>query len=150
MKKILILLSLLMIFVCSCENTETISNSVSLYELEVTLGAPRPNLPEPVKTLEAPSCHYEGTDTVYYYEDFTLYTYRFEDKDVVYCIELLNDNTKTREGAKVGMTQSDIVGIYGQEYETLPNGISYPLETGGSLNFRIKDDKVFMIEYYTE
>ena len=40
---------------------------------------------------------------------------------------------------------------YGSEYSELANGISYPLqEAGAQLNIRMKDDSVFLIEYYVE
>ena len=104
-----------------------------------------------VEKQEAISCHYDGFDTIFVYENMQVYTYLLEEKLIVYSIELNDDSNATPEGAKVGMTLSQISEIYGTEYTQLPNGISYSLaEEGKQLNFRMKDDQVFCIEYYME
>ncbi len=108
-------------------------------------------LGEPLDVQEAVSCHYDGFDTIYYYEGFTVYTYLLENDKIIYSIELDSTEIKTPEGAAVGMTRTEIEEIYGTEYSELTNGIAFPLQTeGAQLNIRIKDDNVFLIEYYME
>lgn len=108
-------------------------------------------LGEPLDVQEAVSCHYDGFDTIYYYDGFAIYTYLFKEDKIIYSIELESTDSKTPEGAAVGMTRAEIEAIYGGEYSELANGISYPLqEAGAQLNIRIKDDRVFLIEYYVE
>ncbi len=86
------------------------------------------SLGEPTNTMEAPSCHFDGNDTIYYYSDITLYTYKDGDKNVVYLIELLSENAPTALGATTGMTKADIEAIYGSDYEMVGTRMSYTLE----------------------
>lgn len=108
-------------------------------------------LGEPLDVQEAVSCHYDGFDTIYYYDGFAIYTYLYKEDKIIYSIELESADIKTPEGAAVGMTRAEIEAIYGSEYGELANGISYPLQDAGAqLNIRIKEDSVFLIEYYVE
>ena len=135
---------------------ESIASYVSIHEQKVTLGgvyddALAAALGTPNETKQAVSCHYDGYDTMYYYDGYTIYTYLLEDKQVMYSVEITDAAIKTPEGAAVGMRVEDVEKIYGTTHEELPNGISYPLkDAGAKLNFRVKDDTVFCIEYYTE
>lgn len=75
------------------------------------------SLGEPVETMEAPSCHYDGNDTLYIYEDYTLYVYQDGEDNLLYIIELNTDAVATPDGAVVGMTRDEIFDIYGDAYE---------------------------------
>ena len=108
-------------------------------------------LGEPLDVQEAVSCHYDGFDTIYYYDGFTVYTYLLKENKIIYSIELESTDIKTPEGAAVGMTRAEIEEIYGTAYRELANGIAFSLqEDGAQLNIRIKEDAVFLIEYYME
>lgn len=108
-------------------------------------------LGEPLDVQEAVSCHYDGFDTIYYYEGFAIYTYLLKENKIIYSIELDGAEIKTPEGAAVGMTLAEIEAIYGSKHSELANGISFPLQLDGAqLNIRIKADSVFLIEYYME
>ncbi len=159
MKKIFVLLlsivTLLLVLI-GCSSKEAIQSHVMISETKVALGGIYNDvlataLGEPMDTQEAVSCHYDGYDTIYTYDGFQLYTYQLKEQKVLYCIEITDSTMSTPEGAKVGMTVSQIEEIYGTEHEQLPNGISYLLnKSGGKLNFRLKDNAVYCIEYYTE
>ena len=108
-------------------------------------------LGEPLDVQEAVSCHYDGFDTIYYYEGFAVYTYLLKNDKIIYSIELDGGEIKTAEGAAIGMTLAEIEAIYGSEHSELANGIAYALGIkGAQLNIRIKNDAVFLIEYYME
>lgn len=134
----------------------SIQSYVMIHDTKVQLGgvfddALASALGEPLDVQEAVSCHYDGFDTIYYYEGFAIYTYLLKNDKIIYSIELDAAEIKTSEGAAVGMTLAEIEAIYGTEYDTLANGISFALkENDAQLNFRIKKDAVFLIEYYME
>ena len=97
--------------------------------------------------VEAPSCHYDGMDTIYTFAGFALYTYRAEDKSIIYLIELKDDTAATREGAKVGMTAGEIEALYGTGYTESGVIRSYPLGKDATLDFTMEDGKAALIEY---
>lgn len=149
--------AMLALLLVGCGGSEdAVASYVTIGDTKVTLGGAYDDalaaaLGEPDSTEQAVSCHYDGYDTMYYYDGYTVYTYLFEDQKIMYSIEITDASIKTPEGAAVGMTVAEVEGIYGTAHEELPNGISYPLEDeGAKLNFRVKDDAVFCIEYYTE
>lgn len=97
--------------------------------------------------VEAPSCHYDGMDTIYTFAGFSLYTYKTEEKSVIYLIELKDDTVATREGAKVGMTAGEVEALYGSGYTESGVIRRYPLGKDGTLDFTMEDGKVALIEY---
>ena len=97
--------------------------------------------------VEAPSCHYDGMDTIYTFAGFALYTYRAEDKSIIYLIELKDDTAATLEGAKVGMTAGEIEALYGTGYTESGVIRSYPLGKDATLDFTMEDGKAALIEY---
>lgn len=153
---ILLAVTLFTMLLVGCGGAGAVQSYVTIQNTNVTLGAAYDDalaaaLGAPTNTEQAVSCHYDGFDTIYTYDGFVLYTYQLDAQQIIYSIELKDAALSTPEGAKVGMTATQIEEIYGADYEQLPNGISYPLDKNGAkLNFRIKDDNVFCIEYYTE
>lgn len=160
MKKLITMfavIAMLTLLLVGCGGTEsTIASYITIHDTKVTLGGAYDDtlaaaLGDPNDTQQAVSCHYDGYDTMYYYDGYTLYTYLLEEQKIMYSIEITDPSIKTPEGAATGMTQAEVEEIYGTDHEELPNGISYPLAgERAKLNFRIKDDAVFCIEYYTE
>ncbi len=104
-------------------------------------------LGEPVETMEAPSCHFDGMDTIYYYDDFALYTYLDGEDNVLYLAELSTANVATTQGATVGMAKDDLLATMGNSYEEL--GLLYSYDFGTyTLDFSFDDqDCVSLIEY---
>lgn len=160
MKKLITIFAIIavaaMLLVGCGEKEPAIASYVTINNTKITLGGAYDSmiadaLGEPNTTEEAVSCHYEGFDTMYYYDGYTIYTYLLEEQKIMYSIEITDAAIKTPEGATVGMTVADVEKIYGTEHAELPNGISYALTgEGAKLNFRVKDNAVYCIEYYTE
>ena len=156
MISVLVVAVLLTLCLVGCGKNADIASYVMVGNAKLTLGsayddATASALGTPANTQKAVSCHYDGYDTMYYYEGYTIYTYLLEDKNIMYSIEITDASIKTPEGAHVGMTVAEVETIYGTDHTELPNGISYALEgEGAKLNFRVKNDQVFCIEYYEE
>lgn len=74
------------------------------------LGAP------PSGTYEALSCAFEGKDTFYYYDGFTLQTYEKDGKKYIYTIALEDDTVNTAEGIKIGDSFAAVTKAYGTDY----------------------------------
>ncbi|ONI43731.1 hypothetical protein AN640_06170 [Candidatus Epulonipiscium fishelsonii] len=93
-------------------NEELISTNLNIGDVinETTLT----NLGEPISIMNAPSCHFEGNDTIYNYSDYTLYTYKEGNDNKLYLIELSTPNIKTQKGAQVGMNVDEIINMYGE------------------------------------
>ncbi len=68
------------------------------------------------ETLYAPSCHFDGEDTIYYYDDFNIYSYTNGDDQVIYLIDLVSDKVSMSSGVKLGMTKDEAISILGEEY----------------------------------
>lgn len=159
MKKLGVLLTILVMAVaftaCGEKKEEGIASQVKIHGTQLALGAEFTSsaedaLGEKVNEVQAPSCHYDGTDNIYYYDGFTVYTYMEGEKSIVYSIELESASLSTPEGAKTGMSLDDIKKIYGEDFEETVTGISYAITEGRKLNFRASDGAVTLIEYYAE
>lgn len=74
---------------------------------------------DPIDVMEAPSCHYDGNDTIYTYEDFALYTYLDDESMYLYLIELTGDGVATANGVTVGMSSADVASLCGDDYENM-------------------------------
>lgn len=124
-------------------NGVAVAMDASAEEIVTSLG-------EPISYFESASCAFEGLDKTYTYDGFTLNTYPDKDgKDMVSSVVLNDDTVQTKEGAKLGMTSSEIEGLYGTDY-TDSNG-SYIYEKGGmKLMFVITDGAVTSIQYSTK
>ncbi len=85
-------------------------------------------LGEPVEVVEAPSCHYDGNDTIYTYEDFVLYAYQDGSENKLYIVELTSDAVETSEGAKVGMTEEEVISLMGDSFEKEGQTLNYALD----------------------
>ncbi len=84
-------------------------------------------LGEVVDHWVAPSCHYDGSDDIYIYENFTLYTYQDQGAKYLYIIEFTAPEVATAEGAYVGMTRDELIAIYGEDFEEMGIMLSWPL-----------------------
>ena len=162
MKKILLAVCCMLLSLCllaGCGETAIDENGVSATTLngqKVVLGTTLTDnlsaaLGTPTDTVEAVSCHYEGMDTIYEYDGFTLYTYQKEGAKIIYSIELLDAAYKTAEGAAVGMTKADVQTLYtAVPCEEIGSGLCYTYPNGQQLFFHLDGNTVTCIEYYTE
>ena len=102
----------------------------------------------PDDIMSAPSCFFDGEDTIYVYEDFSLYTYRDGDKDYLYIIELSTDKNATEFGGKVGMDIADIEEMYGFNSTGTATSKVYKLGENSKLRFSFDDSGIVnLIEY---
>lgn len=91
---------------------------------------------------EAPSCMGEGTDRVYTYGDYVLYTFFDGTVDMVQEINLTGESIKTRLGASLGMTQAEVEALYG----TSADG-TYQTQDG-VMEFTYADNTVILIAVF--
>lgn len=85
-------------------------------------------LGEAVEVMEAPSCHFDGNDTIYTYDDVTLYVYQDGEMNVLYIIEITADGVITNTGVTVGMSREEVVEVYNAEYDEYGTIIEYTFE----------------------
>ena len=140
---------------CGEKKEEGLASRVTVNGVELALGAEftadmEKKLGETQEVVQAPSCHYDGTDNIYYYTGFTVYTYMEQEKSILYSVEITDAAISTPEGAKVGMTLDEVKAACGEGFEETVTGISYSLGEGMKLNFRAADNAVTLIEYYAE
>lgn len=66
------------------------------------------------KTIyQAPSCAFEGEDTVYAYDGFEVNTANYKGQEVVVGIFLTDENVSTPAGIKLGSSLEDVLAAYG-------------------------------------
>lgn len=164
MKKILLVLtlgiSLTFVGCSSADNIEVSETKVGAQTQEAHINLNGQNLEigmnitediinklgEPLDIQNAPSCHYDGNDTIYAYEGFTLYAYQDGEENNLYIIELLNENVQTPQGSKVGMTKDEVIALHGEDYTFEGTILSYEKDDM-SIEFTIDEsDIVTLIE----
>lgn len=101
---------------------------------------------EPITYTEAPSCNYDGNDTVCEYAGFNIYTYPDGETDRVSIIELTDGSVATNKGVKVGDTEDVMTEKYGDVFMKTGYLWSYNA-TGGTLSFTIEEGLITLIEY---
>lgn len=104
-------------------------------------------LGSPDDIQEAPSCHFDGNDTIYIFADYSLYTYVAGSSKVLYLIELNSPQVSTAAGAKVGMGLDKVKALYGNAYTQLGSSIRYAVSNTVNISFTYQNNIVSMIEY---
>ena len=104
-------------------------------------------LGEPLDKQSAPSCHFDGNDTIYIYDGLVIYTYADGDNEIVYLIELTSDTFTAKEDTKVGMTIDEVKGLLGEPTQETAVGLVYTISDTTAIRFTISDSVVTMIEY---
>ena len=156
MKRMLAILLTALLVLTGCGASESLSAAVALPAGEkVTVGAAlseeqRTALGEPFRTEQAPSCHFEGMDTIYVYDGFSLYTYREGDADVLYLLEITGAGVKSPEGIRIGDTAGAVQKACGEPDEADDYTMTYSLKDGVTLNFYLTDGAVSSFEYVIE
>lgn len=137
----------------SSENVNADSGKITLGTAELKVGMVMTEdiinkVGTPDDIMSAPSCFFDGEDTIYVYEDFSLYTYRDGDKDYLYIIELSTDKNATEFGGKVGMNIADIEELYGYDSTGTATSKVYKLSENSKLRFTFDEtETVTLIEY---
>lgn len=101
----------------------------------------------PNDTMQAPSCHFDGNDTIYVYDGYSLYTYQDGDKSVLYLIEINSSAASTSLGATVGMSYDEVRALYGTPSSESASLVEYEVASGVQINFSLSGGTVTMIEY---
>ena len=73
-------------------------------------------LPAPISTTTIPSCAFSGTDNVYTYDAVEVIAYDEGQGEHLYSIYMLDPNTPTDEGLRLGDSVERMVEIYGENY----------------------------------
>ena len=136
----------------SSSGSKTKSSSVVLNGKTIKIGmiatdALMSSVGQALDIQNAPSCHYDGNDTIYVYNGYSIYTYADAGKDKIYLIEINGTNVSTAEGAKVGMSLEKIESIYGKSSSSSASRITYMVSSNTELAFTVAGDKVVLIEY---
>lgn len=108
------------------------------------------SLGTPLSTTDAPSCHYDGMDTIYQYNGFSIYTYATENDSIIYDIEITSPSIATTKGVAVGDTVDKVLSVYGNDYAAKTGSTIEYRAGSASLYFSLNGDTVSMIEYYSE
>lgn len=102
---------------------------------------------EPNKKTKSKSCAYDGEDTKYVYDDFTLVTYT-EKKggtEYVQSIKFTTKKAKTKEGIKIGSKEKTMKKKYGRAKDNF--GV-YTYKKGKmGIVLTVEDEKVTEIQY---
>ena len=94
------------------------------------------------------SCHGEGEDKTYTYENFVLNTYPLDGKDRVLEIVVKAAGIPTAKGVQVGDAVSAVTDAYGNDFKQVGMYYAYDAGDGKSLQFFVQGDKVQEISYY--
>lgn len=155
MKRIMVFMVVCLLLLSGCggqEETSTNKAAVTLGDVTVTLGEALTQeqldaLGNPVDVQEAPSCHYEGMDTVRQYDGFSLQTYRQGDADIL-CVAVITGNPyPTDKNVAVGSTAQAVRDAYGTPVEDTEYYLVYDLTADVTLTFELEGDAVSAILY---
>lgn len=160
MKRILALALAVMLLCTACGQKKTNDNTdkggntatIQLGDATVTVGEAltaeiKTALGVPASVEEAPSCHFEGMDTVYHYDGVSLQTYRKDNADVLCVVTIESADYPTAKGIKVGDSGEAVKNAYGEAAETTNYYVVYDLTDKVTLTFELDDDKVAVILY---
>ena len=149
----------LLLLLCGCAAASTegsdqggAAGAVTLKNVTIQVGseltqAQKEALGSPIEVSEAPSCHYEGMDTVYTYDGYSLQTYRQEEADILSMIIIESADYATDKGVRVGDTLDTVIAAYGEGAEETQYYVTYTLSPSVTLTFSLTDDGVSAIEY---
>lgn len=98
--------------------------------------------------IQAPSCHFDGMDTIYEYNGFAIYTYLNNGEAYVYDIEITTSAIKTNKGITVGSSAQDVIDAYGTGYSSISDYLIAYTQGAKSIYFSLSNGKVCMIEFY--
>ena len=105
-------------------------------------------LGEPNDVSSQLSCHGEGEDKTYTYENFVLNTYPLNGEERVLEIVVKSADIPTSKGVKVGDTAETVTAAYGSGYREIGTYYAYDAGNGKSLQFLMENGTVKEIDYY--
>ena len=137
------------------------SGSFSASDVACTIGGVsiRPNVKwssykdsfgTPSSTQQAPSCHFDGMDNIYYYNGFAIYTYMNGSESYVYDIEITSPSISTGKGIRVGSTADAVIAAYGTGYASKSDSLIEYRSGSQSIYFTLSGGNVSVIEFYCD
>ena len=94
------------------------------------------------------SCHGEGDDKTFTYDNFVVNSYPLDGKDYVMEILITTAGVPTSKGIEVGSSADDVVAAYGSDYKEIGMYYAYDANEKKSLRFLMEDGTVKEIDYY--
>lgn len=73
-------------------------------------------MPENSGVFQVPSCAIEGTDNLYNYNSVEVTVFDDGTQPVIYSIYIMDANTPTQEGLRLGDSVEDAIALYGEDY----------------------------------
>ena len=152
-KRYIVFFILLSIVIVGCSNSNkkedtSVNNSYNIQYtgVDITPGIEfnADKINKEAKITEIPSCAFQGTDTVYTYDDIEITVADKDGKKIVYSVYFIGTDVKTTEGISIDATKDEIIKTYGNASDD--NDIKY---TKGDveLHFVLNNDRVTSIEY---
>ena len=151
MKKILLIAILLLVFVgCSTNPDTTDGYYFETNGLKIAMGDNASDFlvktGTPIEQYSAPSCAFDGDDTVYDFGSYQITTYLSDGGEIFTGVYLLDDRFSTKEGIKIGSKLSEMLSAYGDEYEENYGAYTYSMGLT-DLSFVVIDDVITSISY---
>lgn len=151
MKKISLLILLMLLFAgCSSNPETTDSYYFETNGLKIIMGEKASDFlvktGVPIEQYSAPSCAFDGDDTVYDFGSYQITTYLSDGGELFTGVYLLDDRFSTKEGIKIGSKLSEMLSTYGDKYEENYGAYTYSLGLT-DLSFVVIDDVITSISY---
>lgn len=150
-KYIMIIVFLVLLTACGSKDTKQQEGYVfKLNGQEITMGDKAAEFIKgagsPTSQSSAPSCAFEGDDTVYDYSSYQVTTYQSNGVELVTGVYLLDSSISTKEGVNIGSTMDEVKKAYGDDYQEEYGVFTY---TKGKTNlaFVVVDQVVTSISY---
>ena len=153
MKRIIFTVILIIsVTLCACERNEALSEREFYFCIRgvgFTVGEDAEEIVDrlgnPDRVLCADSCAGEGKDIQYIYGGFKIHAHEGGGKSRITQIEITSDAYATAEGAKIGISRSELVQIYGVGIEE--NGVIDYVGEECILRFYLINSRVYRIKY---
>jgi hypothetical protein len=151
MKKIFVCLTvLLMMAGCGSEGSNENDYAFTISGLDIVMGEAAGDFltktGSPSDKYSAPSCAFDGDDTVYDFGNYQITTYVTNGKEIFTGVYLLDDSLSTKEGIKIGSSLSEMLEVYGDDYQENYGAYTYSKELT-DLSFVVIDDVITSISY---
>ena len=143
---------MIMVMIAGCtQNPEPTQNyAFQIKGLEITMGETANDFlvktGNPLNQYSAPSCAFDGDDTVYDFGSYQITTYVKNGKEIFTGVYLLDDSVSTKEGVKIGSPLSKMLSTYGDDYQENYGAYTYSLGLT-DLSFVVINDVITSISY---
>lgn len=158
MKKLgYLLLALVLVTGCGTADSGVVDDSVAKEEgfmisvegidlyTDISLVESVELISEDYSYFEATSCAHDGIDKIYTYRDYVATFYEVNGEDLLFSVVLKNDLIETKDGVYIGMDYDSVVSIYGDDFTSTENAITF-IKGDSLLYFIFSDDVVTSIE----